>query len=126
MRIDTDSYIIFGKKYGLPSQKCGMSGEPSVFDMHIGQFAEARLGSIPMYSIDTRWRYALAREALIEKSHFAIYNGTPFKRVERSVPSGRMCRIICLTLDNGNTTAKYIEKSINQLILRDLGYGCNE
>ena len=26
IRIDTDSYQILGQKYGLPSQKCGMSG----------------------------------------------------------------------------------------------------
>ena len=26
IRIDTDSNIILGQKYGLPSQKCGMSG----------------------------------------------------------------------------------------------------
>ena len=25
IRIDTDSYDNFGQKYGLPSQKCGMS-----------------------------------------------------------------------------------------------------
>ena len=25
IRIDADSYLILGQKYGLPSQKCGMS-----------------------------------------------------------------------------------------------------
>ena len=32
IRIDTDSYHILGQKYGLPSQKCGMSASDS--DMH--------------------------------------------------------------------------------------------
>ena len=36
IRIDTDSYIILGQKYGLPSQKCGMSGD--MFEIKGGNY----------------------------------------------------------------------------------------